>query len=227
MFLLAFALTAFGLVVAARIQNIQTVMGVMQVLLFPLAFLSGSLYPIGELPTLDVADRALQPDHLRRAPLAQHRVREHRRDPGRARRAQPADHVGRLGRAGRALGRARGAASASRCWASRCCSSRASSSRVLSMLGRMQFGVTILPDPPCSRFVELVQMAEASGFHWAYTYDSHILWQDGTRLPRGRRGRDGAHRPRLLRHQSRARASRRSRRASTRRSTRWRPGASP
>ncbi len=48
------------------------------------------------------------------------------------------------------------------------------------MLGRMQFGVTILPDPPCSRFVELVQMAEASGFHWAYTYDSHILWQDGS-----------------------------------------------
>jgi ABC-2 type transport system permease protein len=51
MFLLAFALTAFGLVIAARISNIQTVMGVMQVLLFPLAFLSGSLYPIGDLPT--------------------------------------------------------------------------------------------------------------------------------------------------------------------------------
>jgi probable F420-dependent oxidoreductase len=44
----------------------------------------------------------------------------------------------------------------------------------------MQFGVTILPDPPCSRFVELVQAAEASGFDWAYTYDSHILWQDGS-----------------------------------------------
>jgi ABC-2 type transport system permease protein len=51
MFLLAFALTAFGLVIAARIQQIQTVMGVMQVLLLPLAFLSGSLYPIGDLPT--------------------------------------------------------------------------------------------------------------------------------------------------------------------------------
>jgi ABC-2 type transport system permease protein len=51
MFLLAFALTSFGLVVAARIQNIQTVMGVMQVLLLPLAFLSGSLYPIADLPT--------------------------------------------------------------------------------------------------------------------------------------------------------------------------------
>jgi ABC-2 type transport system permease protein len=51
MFLLAFSLTAFGLVIAARISNIQTVMGVMQVLLFPLAFLSGSLYPIAKLPT--------------------------------------------------------------------------------------------------------------------------------------------------------------------------------
>jgi ABC-2 type transport system permease protein len=51
MFLLAFALTAFGLVIAARIQQIQTVMGVMQVLLLPLAFLSGSLYPIANLPT--------------------------------------------------------------------------------------------------------------------------------------------------------------------------------
>jgi ABC-2 type transport system permease protein len=50
MFLLAFSLTAFGLVIAAQIQQIQTVMGVMQVLLLPLAFLSGSLYPISRLP---------------------------------------------------------------------------------------------------------------------------------------------------------------------------------
>ena len=51
MFMLAFALTAFGLVIAARISNIQAVMGVMQVLLLPLAFLSGSLYPLTDLPT--------------------------------------------------------------------------------------------------------------------------------------------------------------------------------
>jgi probable F420-dependent oxidoreductase len=43
----------------------------------------------------------------------------------------------------------------------------------------IEFGVTILPDPPCSRFVELVQLAEECGFDWAYTYDSHILWQEG------------------------------------------------
>ena len=44
---------------------------------------------------------------------------------------------------------------------------------------QIEFGVTILPDPPCSRFVELVQLAEECGFDWAYTYDSHILWQEG------------------------------------------------
>jgi alkanesulfonate monooxygenase SsuD/methylene tetrahydromethanopterin reductase-like flavin-dependent oxidoreductase (luciferase family) len=43
----------------------------------------------------------------------------------------------------------------------------------------MQFGVTILPDPPSRRFVELVQMAEQAGFTHAWTYDSHILWEDG------------------------------------------------
>jgi probable F420-dependent oxidoreductase len=43
----------------------------------------------------------------------------------------------------------------------------------------MQFGATILPDPPYSRFVELVREAEACGFDWAYTYDSHVLWQEG------------------------------------------------
>ena len=43
----------------------------------------------------------------------------------------------------------------------------------------MQFGATILPDPPATRFVELVQAAERAGFDWAYTYDSHVLWQEG------------------------------------------------
>ncbi|MHB8692614.1 MAG: TIGR03842 family LLM class F420-dependent oxidoreductase [Solirubrobacteraceae bacterium] len=43
----------------------------------------------------------------------------------------------------------------------------------------MDFGVTILPDPPARRFVELVQIAEQAGFTHAWTYDSHILWQDG------------------------------------------------
>ncbi len=43
----------------------------------------------------------------------------------------------------------------------------------------MEFGITVLPDPPASRFVELVQHGERAGFHYAYTYDSHLLWQAG------------------------------------------------
>jgi ABC-2 type transport system permease protein len=51
-FLVAFTITAFGLVLAVRVQSVQTVMPVMQLLLAPLMFMSGSLFPIGgNLPT--------------------------------------------------------------------------------------------------------------------------------------------------------------------------------
>ena len=42
----------------------------------------------------------------------------------------------------------------------------------------LSFGVTVLPDPPSSRFVELMQLAEENGFEIGWTYDSHILWQE-------------------------------------------------
>src|SRR3954463_11650285 len=42
----------------------------------------------------------------------------------------------------------------------------------------LSFGVTVLPDPPYTRLVELTQKAEAHGFEFSWTYDSHILWQD-------------------------------------------------
>jgi alkanesulfonate monooxygenase SsuD/methylene tetrahydromethanopterin reductase-like flavin-dependent oxidoreductase (luciferase family) len=42
----------------------------------------------------------------------------------------------------------------------------------------LTFGVTVLPDPPHSRFVELMQLAEENGFEYGWTYDSHILWHD-------------------------------------------------
>jgi len=51
LFLLSFALCAVGLVIAARVQQIQSMMGVMQMLLLPLSFLSGALYPVSDLPT--------------------------------------------------------------------------------------------------------------------------------------------------------------------------------
>jgi ABC-2 type transport system permease protein len=50
-FLLSFTLTALGLAIVARITQVQTVMGLMQVLLLPLSFLSGALYPLSGLPT--------------------------------------------------------------------------------------------------------------------------------------------------------------------------------
>jgi probable F420-dependent oxidoreductase len=42
----------------------------------------------------------------------------------------------------------------------------------------MDFGVTFQTDPPASRVVELTQRAEALGFTHAWTFDSHILWQE-------------------------------------------------
>jgi probable F420-dependent oxidoreductase len=42
----------------------------------------------------------------------------------------------------------------------------------------LTFGVTVLPDPPYTRMIELMKFAEDQGFEYAWTYDSHILWQD-------------------------------------------------
>jgi probable F420-dependent oxidoreductase len=42
----------------------------------------------------------------------------------------------------------------------------------------LTFGVTVLPDPPHQRFLELIQLAEEHGFEYGWTYDSHILWQE-------------------------------------------------
>jgi ABC-2 type transport system permease protein len=51
-FTLSFAMCAFGLVLAARIQQMQAMMGVMNLAVMPLFFLSGSLYPLSNLPTV-------------------------------------------------------------------------------------------------------------------------------------------------------------------------------
>jgi probable F420-dependent oxidoreductase len=42
----------------------------------------------------------------------------------------------------------------------------------------LSFGVTVLPDPPYQRLVELLQVAESKGFEYGWTYDSHVLWQE-------------------------------------------------
>src|SRR5258707_55907 len=46
----------------------------------------------------------------------------------------------------------------------------------------LDFGVTVLPDPPYSRWLELIQVAEKHGFGYAWTYDSHVLWQESVPL---------------------------------------------
>ena len=42
----------------------------------------------------------------------------------------------------------------------------------------LTFGVTVLPDPPASRLVELMVLGEQNGFEIGWTYDSHVLWQE-------------------------------------------------
>jgi probable F420-dependent oxidoreductase len=46
----------------------------------------------------------------------------------------------------------------------------------------LSFGVTVLPDPPYARWLELIQLAERHGFEYAWTYDSHVLWQESVPL---------------------------------------------
>jgi len=48
--LLAFSITAFGVMIAARITQIQSFMGVMQMIVTPMFFISGALFPAGNLP---------------------------------------------------------------------------------------------------------------------------------------------------------------------------------
>jgi ABC-2 type transport system permease protein len=48
--LLAFSITAFGVMVAARISQIQSFMGVMQLVIMPMFFISGALFPVTDLP---------------------------------------------------------------------------------------------------------------------------------------------------------------------------------
>jgi ABC-2 type transport system permease protein len=56
--LLAFSITAFGVMVAARIRQMQSFMGVMQMIVMPMFFLAGALYPVAHLPAwLNVLNR--------------------------------------------------------------------------------------------------------------------------------------------------------------------------
>jgi ABC-2 type transport system permease protein len=81
--LLSFTLTAFGVMMAARIKQIQAFMALTQLFVLPLFFLSGALYPLNGLPAwltvltrLDPLTYIVDPmrqavfDHLSVSPLA-------------------------------------------------------------------------------------------------------------------------------------------------------------
>ena len=74
--LLAFAITAFGMMAAARITQMQSFMALMQMAIMPMFFISGALFPVANLPRwLEILNR-LDPltyavDPMRRAIFSQ------------------------------------------------------------------------------------------------------------------------------------------------------------
>jgi ABC-2 type transport system permease protein len=88
--LLAFTVTAFGVMIAVRIKQMQSFFGVMQMIVIPLFFISGALFPVVGLPAwlgvlnrLDPLTYAVDPmrrlvfSHLTVSPLARQAL-----DPG-------------------------------------------------------------------------------------------------------------------------------------------------
>ena len=88
--LLAFTLTSFGVMAAARVKQMQSFMALTQMLVLPLYFLSGAMFPASHLPTwltvlnrIDPLTYAIDPirkvvfDHLHMAPQVRARL-----DPG-------------------------------------------------------------------------------------------------------------------------------------------------
>jgi ABC-2 type transport system permease protein len=88
--LLAFSITAFGMMAAARVTQMQSFMALMQMAIMPMFFLSGALFPVNKLPPwlgvlnrIDPLTYAVDPmrravfAHLDIAPLARRAL-----DPG-------------------------------------------------------------------------------------------------------------------------------------------------
>jgi len=42
----------------------------------------------------------------------------------------------------------------------------------------MEFGVVLQAVPPAAKVVEYARQAELNGFGYAWTFDSHVLWQE-------------------------------------------------
>jgi probable F420-dependent oxidoreductase len=42
----------------------------------------------------------------------------------------------------------------------------------------MEFGVVLQPNPPAAAVIAMMKRAEAAGFGYGWTFDSHVLWQE-------------------------------------------------
>jgi ABC-2 type transport system permease protein len=88
--LVAFSITAFGVMAAARIKQMQSFMALTQMLIMPMFFLSGALFPVSGLPQWLAVLNRIDPltyavDPMRRAVFAHlsiPRVAQHVLDPG-------------------------------------------------------------------------------------------------------------------------------------------------
>ena len=97
--LIAFTVTAFGVMVATGIKQAQTFTSVVQLLVMPMIFLSGALYPVSGLPTWLARAQPPQPADLRRRPDAAAGVRPPRHLRCRPAQACPRRHLVGLARA--------------------------------------------------------------------------------------------------------------------------------
>src|SRR3984885_3484108 len=83
--LLAFTITAFGVMIAIRIKQMQAFFGVMQMIVMPMFFISGALFPVSGLPgwlavlnRIDPLTYAVDPmrrlvfNHIHVSPIARH-----------------------------------------------------------------------------------------------------------------------------------------------------------
>lgn len=83
--LLAFSITAFGIMAAARVSQMQSFMAITQMAILPMFFVSGALFPVTGLPTwlailnrIDPLTYAVAPmrqavfSHIKMSPIARH-----------------------------------------------------------------------------------------------------------------------------------------------------------
>ncbi len=91
--LMAVSLTAFGVFVASHIRRMEGFSVVMQLLLFPMLFLSGALFPLSGLPGWLTVLTPDQPPHLRRRAAALGRLRRPAHAPSGRRQVHQQRHL--------------------------------------------------------------------------------------------------------------------------------------